>query len=673
MFAWLRSWLSRPAAPTASGAADVDMPPPPRAAPAPAPEAQASEPTAELTALLAKASRALAAGRADEAQRHFTAVLQHDAGHAQAHFHLGNLLLAQGRLDAAEMHLRRACAAQPGHAQALCNLGALLKDRGRGDEAMALLEQALAQQPTLAPALFNLALLRIGQRRWADAVTLLRHYMTAAPRDAEGPYWLGNALMGDGDAVAARQAYARALKLDDKLVQARWGLGMAQWPAVAQSGAEQAAAPAAFERELTQMQAWFAKHPKVDAVPAVGAQQPYYAAYVAQNHRDRLGTYGALATSLMAGWARKVGAPAPARARGSRCRVGIVSAHLHSHSVWHALLRGWVEHLDPTQFELQLFHTGSERDAETEWAARRVVRLHHGLGPWTAWAKAVSDARIDVLVYPEIGMDSTTLRLAALRLAPVQLASWGHPVTTGLPTIDGFVSAEAFEPPGAQAHYTETLIELPRLGCCYRPFGTRAVQPDLSPWGVSAADRLLLCAGTAFKYAPRDDALLVDVARRCRPCKLLFFRPATQHLAALLEQRLRAAFGAAGVDFDASVCFVPWQSQAAFFGLLDRADVYLDTVGFSGFNSAMQALERGVPVVAWEGEFMRGRFASGLLRQAGLSDWVAHTPEDYAAAVELLCADRGLRDRLRGHITTRRHGLYEDRAAVAAFAQRLLA
>jgi predicted O-linked N-acetylglucosamine transferase (SPINDLY family) len=123
------------------------------------------------------------------------------------------------------------------------------------------------------------------------------------------------------------------------------------------------------------------------------------------------------------------------------------------------------------------------------------------------------------------------------------------------------------------------------------------------------------------------------------------------------------------VDFDASVRFLPWQPQAAFFGLLQRADAFLDTVGFSGFNTAMQAVECGTPMVAWEGNFLRGRFASGILRALGLEEWIATTHEAYADKVARLCADAALRKEVRAQIAARRGALYDDRASVQAFAE----
>jgi len=138
-------------------------------------------------------------------------------------------------------------------------------------------------------------------------------------------------------------------------------------------------------------------------------------------------------------------------------------------------------------------------------------------------------------------MDATTVRLASVRLAKTQLACWGHPITTGLPTIDASLSAAAFEPEEAPAHYTEKLICLPGVGCCYRPFNTKPIKPDLAAWNILPGERVLLCPGTAFKYSPRDDALLVELVRRGQPCKLIF-RADPESLSIRLEQRLRHAF-----------------------------------------------------------------------------------------------------------------------------------
>ena len=61
------------------------------------------------------------------------------------------------------------------------------------------------------------------------------------------------------------------------------------------------------------------------------------------------------------------------------------------------------------------------------------------------------------------------VNLAAQRLAPVQCSSWGHPETSGFPTIDYFLSSELMEPRNGKDHYSEELVLLPNLSVYLEP------------------------------------------------------------------------------------------------------------------------------------------------------------------------------------------------------------
>jgi protein O-GlcNAc transferase len=590
---------------------------------------------------------------------------------AEACFHAGNLHCSHRRLEDAERAYRDALRLRPAYADALNNLGSLLKDTGRAAEAERALSDAVRLRPHFAEAHFNLGTLLVDLRRYSEAAGHLRSSLAANPNQADAQYWLGNASMGLGDSRAACAAYEAAIQLDAGHAKARWGLVMAQVPPVIDADTAPGVTIAAFMHELGKERAWLHSRQPKDPHAVVGAQQPFYLAYVEGNHRDALSEYGQLCADLMAQWAAGAGLPTPAASSGARCRVGIVSSHIHNHSVWNAIVRGWVEHLDPKRFELHLFHTGGVEDGETGWARQRVCTLHSGSRDWSRWAKLISDARLDVLLYPEIGMDATTVRLACLRLARVQLASWGHPITTGLPTLDGYISAESLEPPGAAAAYREALFLLPRLGCCYLPFRTPAAALDLSDFGVTSTDRVLVCAGAPSKYGPRYDSLWVEVARQCRPCKLIFFRSDPATLSEAFERRLASAFARAGVDFGSHVRFIPRLSQREFFGLLARSHAMLDSPGFSGFNTAMQAIECGCPIVAWEGEAMRSRFASAILRQIGLDECVCNDSATFVAHAARLCNDKAYAEEVRGRIAARREALFGDRATVDALGELL--
>jgi predicted O-linked N-acetylglucosamine transferase (SPINDLY family) len=276
------------------------------------------------------------------------------------------------------------------------------------------------------------------------------------------------------------------------------------------------------------------------------------------------------------------------------------------------------------------------------------------------WVEVVRDAQPDVLIYPEIGMSPMAVRLASLRLAPVQAACWGHPETTGLPTIDYYLSAHDLEPEGAQANYSERLVALPHLGCCVERATVEATVPDLGAWGIDGRHPLLLCPGTPFKYAPQHDWIFPDIAGRLGRCRFVFFAHRLAGLSGMLRRRLETAFARSGLAFEDFVSFVPWQDRAGFYGLMQRADVYLDTIGFSGFNTALQAVECGLPVVAREGRFLRGRLASGILKRMGLADLVAQSEQDYVATAVRLAQDSEHRQRVRQRFADSREVLFED-------------
>jgi predicted O-linked N-acetylglucosamine transferase (SPINDLY family) len=97
-----------------------------------------------------------------------------------------------------------------------------------------------------------------------------------------------------------------------------------------------------------------------------------------------------------------------------------------------------------------------------------------------------------------------------------------------------------------------------------------------------------------------------------------------------------------------------------------RADAFLDTIGFSGFNTAMQAVECALPIVTKEGRFMRGRLASGILRRMGVPELIAQSSEEYVALAAKAATDTQYRTSIRRRIEAQRDVLFEDEAPIRA-------
>jgi predicted O-linked N-acetylglucosamine transferase (SPINDLY family) len=347
------------------------------------------------------------------------------------------------------------------------------------------------------------------------------------------------------------------------------------------------------------------------------------------------------------------------KVKSGKIKIGLIGEQFRNHSVWNAITKGWLFNLDKNKFEVHIFDLGNVCDDQTKFAKKIAASYTKKQYSIIEWANVIVSKDIEVLIYPEIGMHALTLQLANLRLSSIQIAAWGHPETSGLPTIDYFISAELFETAYSQNAYTENLIKLPNLGCNFSRNPNPTSDIDMQKFGLDAEVPILLCPGVPFKYAPDYDWVIVDIAKRLGKCKLVFFNY-QKNWTSIFKMRLEKSFNNANLILDDYVIFLPWLKTAEFYGLMKRADLFLDTIGFSGFNTAMQAIECALPIVTREGKFMRGRLASGILKRMGMSELITNTEEKYIELAVNLAKDQEYRNRVSEKIIEMRDILYED-------------
>ena len=611
-------------------------------------------------------------GRPEEAIPCYEAALRINTRYPEAHKNLGDAMRALGRRKEAIACYDQAMALNPRYVDALINRGNTLRELRQPGAALVSYEQALAINPQSAQGHNNLGNVLQELHQHDRALACFERAIEIRPDYARAFLNRGTAELALARPVDGMRSLERACALDPEGGEARWAMAMAQLAPTLDENPDDFAAGVRFTRAIERLEAWIFPDHVESASNDVGSHQPFYIAYRETNNRVALSRYGALCARVMVHWQRQnPGAPAR-RASGDRIRIGIVSNHIHEHSVWNALLKGIVLQMDPVRFELCIFSLGTLRDEQTALARRTAWAFVDDKWTLSEWVEAISALAPDVLLYPEIGMDAMTTRLASLRLAPVQLAAWGHPETTGLPTIDHYITGADFEPPNCEANYSERVMALPGLGCSYQRLDAAPAKIDLAALGLARGTPLLLCAGVPFKYTPRFDALLVAIAQRLGACQFVFFDSPDSHaVGQAIRQRMRRAFDSAGMQFDEFARVVPWQSRSGVYALMTQSDVFLDTVGFSGFNTAMQAIECGLPIVTMEGHFMRGRFASAILRKIGLDELVAASDAQYVALAVELATNPGRRLELRSRIEAGRDVLFDDAAPMIELQRRL--
>jgi CRISPR-associated protein Csy1 len=353
-------------------------------------------------------------------------------------------------------------------------------------------------------------------------------------------------------------------------------------------------------------------------------------------------------------------------------RVGFASAFFSEGTVG-MYFRRWIERLDRTRFEVTIYNLRRGVNPFLNALAAKADRVMSFDGPAlapSALAPAIRDGAQDVLVYPELGMDGTSFVLAALRLAPVQCAAWGHPVTTGHSTIDAYFTCAAMEPADADSHYTERLVQLSGIGTEY----ARPAMPEegaRAQLGLPDATPLWLCPQSLFKIHPANDTLFARALARVPAAKLVMFEGRHPALTAKFLARLGAACDKAGVVTSQRVIVLKQCSHPDYLRINAVCDAMLDTLHWSGGNTSLDALACRLPIVTLPGRFMRGRQSAAMLELAGAAELIVHDEDAFVELAARLATDRRYRDSMSERIEAGHARIFEDPAPVDAFASNL--
>jgi CRISPR-associated protein Csy1 len=609
----------------------------------------------------------------------FGTALRIDPDHARAWNNLGNAQRTLGRLAEAEQSFARAIALRPDYPLAAANLAEVQRDQGEAERAEGTLRAALARQKAgqpYRPIVVLLAGLLRERGMLDEAAQLYRRAIELSPRESGGQWFnLGWVLVQRGDIAGARNAYAQARAVDPgdlrNLFAAHLTLPMiyADGNALQASRAEFAAGLSVLETELPDALRGLSEAQALDGLRWTN----FFLAYQGEDDRALQGRYGALAARAVETGARHWRAPlAPRSGAGRRTRVGFASAFFHVGTCGR-YFKSWITDLDRDRFEVFVYHLFPGMDEVASAIAHRADSFRSFGGTRarpSMVAPAIRADELDVLIYPELGMDACSFGLASLRLAPRQYAGWGHPVTTGQATIDAFISCDAMEPPGAEAHYTERLVRLPGIGTRYEGFAPPA-DAGRAAFGLPDDKVLLLCPQSLWKIHPDNDALFAELLAANKEALLLLFNGRHPAITAEFMRRLERTFARYGLPIGERVRVLPQVAHADYLRINLVCDAMLDTLHWSGGNTSLDALACRLPIVTLPGAYMRGRQSAGMLGLLGVPELVARDRAEYLAIAGRLARDAGWRRELAARIHAAQGKLFDAPTAIAPFQELL--
>ncbi len=599
-----------------------------------------------------------------ESLTNFSKASQLNPGSAIAFNGIGVCQTALGNYLLAKEALLKAIGLPPSLADAQNNLASVDFLLGEFDDAMICLKAALKLRPDYPEALRNYGNVLAAQHHYAAAIDFYKKSLQLREEFYEAHLDLAVAYKNSGEAALAKSSFEQAAKLDPQSLMLLCGCMGASLPSFYRSGAEINNYRAEYLNGLDELEKRIEKDsynvPDMDDVLLLA--QPTYLSYQGLDDLAVHKRYGKLLETVMARkypqWSK------PKRKRilksGEKIRLGIVSRHFSNHVDWKIIMDGIVSHIDRESFELFAYSTGGLVDDITKIVSKKVSNFYRS-SDVARICEQIERDNIDILFFPELGIDPISMKIASLRTAAIQCCAWGRPDTSGLSTIDYFLSPQIMEPDNAHSHYQEELVLIPDTGFYYEPQGVS--DESVEKLSLRADSIKFLCVQSLFKYMPQHDHVFTEIAKNVPNAQFIFVgRP--EALAAKFFERLSNTFTNAGLDVSKFVTMLPPLNYSQYINLCRRADIFLDSIGYSGCLTALDAIEQNLPIVTVDGALMRGRQSAGLLGVMNLKETIALNEQDYIRIAIKLAQNKEERDSIAQRISAEKKKLFGNRLVV---------
>jgi predicted O-linked N-acetylglucosamine transferase (SPINDLY family) len=332
-----------------------------------------------------------------------------------------------------------------------------------------------------------------------------------------------------------------------------------------------------------------------------------------------------------------------------RLRLGYVSADFREHAAAHFLEPILLNH-DRQSFEVFCYADVPRPDDVTQRLQGYADQWRSLLGLSDAQAAEIARGDgIHLLIDLSGHTGGNRLLMCARKPAPIQISYLGYLGTTGLPTIDYYLTDADADPPGqADAYYQERLVRLPQCAFCYQPGPSPQVNAE--PPAAKSGDVTFGCLNSAAKLSDRVLILWSRILAAVPGSHILLRSGAGRRG----EGRLRDALANEGISQERVLLLGQTETRFDYLKLFQAVDLCLDPFPYNGVTTTCDSLWMGVPVISLAGRMGPSRQGVRFLRAVGLGELIAESPEAYVRMATELARDlprlaalrSGLRERM---------------------------
>jgi len=538
------------------------------------------------------------------------------------------------------------------------NLGNIYRELDDIKKSIECYQKAIKINPNSVPAYINLSISLSNNGDIMDAIHYCQKALNKDPKNILALNNLGKYFQEIGKENLSVDCYQKGINIDPTLLKSRWLL-MNTFPIIYKDFEQIEFFKKNFEKNIFEIENILNKkinYDKEHLITTLSSCTNFYLHYQADDVTHLQKKYGDVVHKLTKRVFPQFQEKIPIKKSSKSIKVGFISSYFYDHVV-SKLFKNWIANLNKDNFKTYVHHIGQTQDETTILIKKNCHSFSHEKDIYKI-INNINSNKLDVLIFLDIGMDPKMQILGNLKLAPIQCCAYGVPVTTGFKNIDYFLSSELMETKISQKHYSEKLIKLPDLGIDYD--APKKSKLTNSSYKKEKDKVYFLNLQSNYKLLPQHDHIYFEIIKNNPSARFWFLGTKNDFIASKFKERIATLCNEQGVNLDEFFTFYPQMTFKNYLNLIENSDIILDSIGWSGLNTSLEAISLNKPIVTLPSNFMRGRHTFGILKVLKIDELICNSKEEYVSLASKLSKNLVLREEISKKIKVNKKLLFNN-------------
>lgn len=294
----------------------------------------------------------------------------------------------------------------------------------------------------------------------------------------------------------------------------------------------------------------------------------------------------------------------------------------------------------------------------------------------------IKNKKFYIIFYPDLGMFQSQTLLSLVRLAPIQITTWGHSDTSGNNEIDYYITSKYFETidnlDNIKNNYIEKPILLSSLGTYYldpvmiasKFFNYKSnllvdnkYQIDIDK--LNSKKIIIGCMHSYYKFNKEFEIAIKKILDLIS-IKIENFELYLSNSIALNKFHIERINDIFGHKYKNNIKWFDYLSQDKWLDIISKCHIILDPFPFGGCNTSLEAFSMNIPVISLRTDVINGRFTDGFYKKMNLdtNGIIADSIDEYIKNTVNIILNKGYYNNIVKKIMLNKHLLFEEAKSV---------